>query len=66
MELNEYQRERLQQIKAWMLEASESALENDDPVYAADVLDKACEEIDRLLDPLVAPEDQHGPTEFQM
>jgi hypothetical protein len=57
--------ERLKEIRDMLRESMQGDIDGD-PLYAAEVLVEACEEIDRLLEPLVAPEDQHGPTGFQL
>ena len=48
-----------------LLAAALVSLAKDDPVYAADVLAEADEMLLAVINRNTAPEDQHGPTEFQ-
>lgn len=65
MHLGDNERERLKQIRAMLTQSTNSMLDDYDIVAAADTLDLACEEIDRLLEPYAALDHQHGTTETQ-
>lgn len=66
MMLGDQERERLKQIRAMLTQSTISMLDDYDIVAAADAIEQACEEIDRMLTPYEAPEDQHGPTTFEI